>query len=200
MDLREQGRELRWQFREMLDRPGKLLRSWPFEAKTWTDEAIVFLLHFNLNQKEQVLILIASKKLKEESTRIRNALFVFPSLRMLLLSAMKLHNIQNRGFQPSHEHHQDFDSVEDGRWKGERACRNQLVRSIQGSLKLTSSSTFWEILMWNVLNIKPVADLYPQLVRLLSHLFFSRLKFYVTEIQKRGSGLCLRNLLTKIYQ
>lgn len=95
---------------------------------------------------------------------------------------------------------QDFSSVEDGRWgTGERTCRNLFVKSIQGSLKLTSASTFWETLIWNVLNVKPVADLlYPQLVRLLPHLSFSRLKFYVTENKKGVQGYVLRNLLTKI--
>lgn len=78
------------------------------------------------------------------------------------------------------------------------ACRNLLVKSIQLSLKLTSSSTFWETLIWNVLNVKPVADLlYPRLVRLLSHLFVSSLKFYVIEILKGDSGLCFKKLVNK---
>lgn len=99
---------------------------------------------------------------------------------------------------------QDFNSVEDGRWgRGKRACRNLLVKmSVQVSFRLTGSSTFWETLIWNVLNVKPVADLlYPQLVRLLSHLFFSRLKLYDATDQKKGiQGYVLRNLITKKFK
>lgn len=146
-----------------------------------------------------MLILIASKKLKEEGTRIRNALhFLHCACFCFLLGNCAISRTEV--FNLHMNITQDFSSVEDGRWgKGERTCRNLFVKSIQGSLKLTSASTFWETLIWNVLNVKPVADLlYPQLVRLLPHLSFSRLKFYVTENKKGVQGYVLRNLLTKI--
>lgn len=62
------------------------------------------------------------------------------------------------------------------------------------------SGTFWETMIWNVLDVKLVADLiffYPSLslIRQLSYHFFGRLKFYATTrlyLKKGHSGLCFK--------
>lgn len=108
-------------------------------------------------------MLITFKNVKEEECQNLKCI-LFLSLWTLLLSPMTQYNIQNRGFQPLEyiKITQEFNSVVksgDAGW-GERACRNLYfkISILDEPHAHYFRTTFWEMLIWAILNAKALAD------------------------------------------